>query len=65
MAHINFIVLALSFLPNMQTKKPTLILCTGNDSGPLQIIIESSVGNWEIVWPTLIRQNRVGDHVMS
>ena len=30
--------LALSFHPNLETKKPTLILHMGNHSGPLQSI---------------------------
>jgi hypothetical protein len=43
----------------MQTKKPTVLFHTGNYSGSLQITIQHSVGNWELVWPALIRENRV------
>ena len=51
--------LALNFHPNMQTKKPKLIFHSENYSWPLQIILKISVGNWELVWITLTRQNSV------
>jgi hypothetical protein len=66
-ACINFYstCIALNFHPNMQTqKKTTLIIHTVNYSGPLQVIIKHSADNWELVWPTLIRQNSVDSALM-
>ena len=65
-ARINFIVLALPsiFIQICRHKKPTLLLHTVNYSGPPQVIIKHSVDNWELVWPTLIRQNSVDSALM-
>ena len=44
--------------PNMLTKTPKLIFHTENYNEPLQIMIKkTSVGNWKLVWPTLLRGN--------
>ena len=52
--------LVFNFHPNMQMTKPTLLFHIGNYSGPLQIYNQkNSVGNWELVWLTLTRQNNV------